>query len=146
MLGCSPWDCYELDTTERLHFHFSLSCIRGGNGNPLQYPCLENPRDGGAWWAAVYGVRHDWSDLAAAEAIPQMNTCKTQLSNCVCNHLPVGKGLTISSVGWEELWFVALTDFHSVKYSHHGWFQANNVRSLKPSKQQPSHVSIDIYV
>ena len=46
----------ELDTTERLHFHFSLSCMGEGNGNPLQCSCLENPRDGGAWWAAVYGV------------------------------------------------------------------------------------------
>ena len=46
----------ESDTTERLHFHFSLSCIVGGNGNPLQCSWLENPRDGGAWWAAVYGV------------------------------------------------------------------------------------------
>ena len=44
------------DTTEQLHFHFSLSCIGEGNGNPLQCSCLENPRDGGAWWAAVYGV------------------------------------------------------------------------------------------
>ena len=44
------------DTTERLHFHFSLSCIGEGNGNPLQCSCLENPKDGGAWWAAVYGV------------------------------------------------------------------------------------------
>ena len=42
--------------TERLHFHFSLSRIREGNGNPLQCSCLENPRDGGAWWAAVSGV------------------------------------------------------------------------------------------
>ena len=42
--------------TERLHFHFSLSCTGKGNGNPLQCSCLENPRDGGAWWAAVYGV------------------------------------------------------------------------------------------
>ena len=42
--------------TERLHFHFSLSCIGEGNGNPLQCSCLENPRDGGAWWASVYGV------------------------------------------------------------------------------------------
>jgi len=46
----------ELDTTERLHFHFSLSCTGEGNGNPLQCSCLENPRDGRAWWAAVYGV------------------------------------------------------------------------------------------
>ena len=46
----------ESETTEQLHFHFSLSCIGEGNGNPLQCSCLENPRDGGAWWAAVYGV------------------------------------------------------------------------------------------
>ena len=46
----------ECDTTERLHFHSSLSCIGEGNGNPLQCSCLENPMDGGAWWAAVYGV------------------------------------------------------------------------------------------
>ena len=46
----------ESDTTERLHFHFSLSCIGEGNGNPLKCSCLENPRDGGAWWAAVYGI------------------------------------------------------------------------------------------
>ena len=45
-----------VDTTERLHFHFSLSCIGEGNGNPLQCSCLENPRDKGAWWAAIYGV------------------------------------------------------------------------------------------
>ena len=46
----------ESDMTERLHFHFSLSCTGEGNGNPLQCSCLENPRDGGAWWAVVYGV------------------------------------------------------------------------------------------
>ena len=56
LVGCSPWGREEPDTTERLHFHFSLSCIGGGNGNPLQCSCLENPRDRGAWWAAVYGV------------------------------------------------------------------------------------------
>ena len=44
------------DTTEQLHFHVSLSCIREGNGNPFQCSCLENPRDGGAWWAVIYGV------------------------------------------------------------------------------------------
>ena len=54
--GCSPWGCWGLDTTERLHFHFSLSCIGERNGNPLQCSCLENPRDSGAWWAAVSGV------------------------------------------------------------------------------------------
>jgi len=80
-VGCSPWGCTESDTTERLHFHFSLSCLGEGNnpeisvawaslvaqmvknmpsgegnGNPLQCSCLENPRDRGTWWAAVYGV------------------------------------------------------------------------------------------
>ena len=55
-VGCSPWGLEELDTTEGLPFHFSLSFIGEGNGNPLQCSCLENPRDGGAWWAAVYGV------------------------------------------------------------------------------------------
>ena len=58
---CSPWGCKELDMTERLHFHFSLSCIGGGNGNPLQCSCLENPRDWGAWWTAVYGVAQSWT-------------------------------------------------------------------------------------
>ena len=56
LVGCSPWDLEQSDTTEQLPFHFSLSCIGEGNGNPLQCSCLENPRDGGAWWAAVYGV------------------------------------------------------------------------------------------
>ena len=51
------------DTTERLHFHFSFSCIGEGNGTPLQYSCLENPRDGRAWWAAVYGVAQSWTRL-----------------------------------------------------------------------------------
>ena len=56
LVGCSPWGREESDMTERLHFHFSLSCIGEGNGNPLQCSCLENPMDSGAWWAAVYGV------------------------------------------------------------------------------------------
>ena len=56
LVGCSPWGRKESDRTEQLYFHFSLSCIGEGNGNPLQCSCLENPRDGGAWWAAVYGV------------------------------------------------------------------------------------------
>ena len=63
LVGCSPWGCKESDTTERLHFHFSLSCIGEGNGNPLQCSCLENPRDGGAWWAAVYGVAQSQTQL-----------------------------------------------------------------------------------
>ena len=71
LVGCSPWGCYESDMTEWLHLHFSLSCIGEGNGNPLQCSCLENPRDGGAWWGPTESMRlhrggHDWSNLAAA--------------------------------------------------------------------------------
>ena len=63
LVGYSPWGREESDTTERLHFPFSLSCIGEGNGNPLQCSCLENPRDGGAWWAAIYGVTQSWTRL-----------------------------------------------------------------------------------
>ena len=49
--------------TELIPSHFSLACIGEGNGNPLQCCCLENPRDGGAWWAAVYGVTQSWTRL-----------------------------------------------------------------------------------
>ena len=71
LVGCGPWGRWGSDTTERLCFHFSLSCIGEGNGNPLQCSWLENPRDEGASWAAVYGVaqsRTRLSDLAAAAA------------------------------------------------------------------------------
>ena len=56
LVSFSPWGREESDTTERLHFYFSLSCIGEGNGNPLQCSCLENPRFSRAWWAAIYGV------------------------------------------------------------------------------------------
>ena len=62
-VGGSLWGHAESDTTERLHFNFSLSCIGEGNGNPLQYSCLENPRDGEAWWAAVFGVAQSQTRL-----------------------------------------------------------------------------------
>ena len=63
LVGYSPWGHEELDTTERLHFHFSLPGTGKGNGDPLQYSCLENPRDRGAWWAVVYGVPQSWIRL-----------------------------------------------------------------------------------
>ena len=56
LVGCSPRGREESDTTQQIHFHFPLSCIGEGHGNPLQCSCLENPRDRGAWWAAIYGV------------------------------------------------------------------------------------------
>ena len=62
-MGCGPWGHYESGTTEQLHFHFSLSCIAEGNGNPLQCSCLENPSDREAWWAAVYGIAESQTRL-----------------------------------------------------------------------------------
>ena len=63
LVGCSPWGREELDTTEWLHFHFSLSSIGEGNGNQIQCSCLENPRDRGAWWAAICGVAQSRTQL-----------------------------------------------------------------------------------
>ena len=79
LVGYSPWGREESDKTERLHFHFSLSCIGEGNGNPLQCSCLENPRDGGAWWAAVYGVaqsRAQLKQLSSSSSIVKANEGK----------------------------------------------------------------------
>ena len=74
LVGCSPWGRWELDKTQWLHFHFSLSCIGEGSVNPLQCSCLENPWDGGAWWAAVYGItqsrtRLKWLSSSTARKI-----------------------------------------------------------------------------
>ena len=71
--GCSLWGHWGSDMTERLHFHFSLSCIGEGNGNPLQCSCLENPRDGGAWWASVYGVAQSRTRLKRLSSSSSMN-------------------------------------------------------------------------
>ena len=80
LVGCSPWGRTEADTTERLHFHFSLSCTGEGNGNPLQCSCLENPRDGGAWWAAVYGVAQSQTQLKRLSSI-YVSLCYTAEKN-----------------------------------------------------------------
>ena len=74
LVGCSPWGRYESDTTERLHFHFSLSCIGEGNGNPLQRSCLENPRDQGAWWAAISGVAQSQTRLKRLSSTSRVKT------------------------------------------------------------------------
>ena len=84
LVGCRPWGHEESDTTERLHFHFFLSCIGEGNGNPLQCSCLENPRDRGAWWAAVYGVaqsRTQLKQLSSSSGIPKNGMCRSTLSS-----------------------------------------------------------------
>ena len=75
--GLQSLGLLELDTTERLHFHFSLSCIGEGNGNPLQCSCLENPRVGGVWWAAIYGVaqsRTRLKQLSSSSRHPMLYT------------------------------------------------------------------------
>ena len=74
LVGCSPWGREESDMTERLPFHFSLSCIGEGNGNPLQCSCLENPRAKGAWWAAVYGVAQSRTRLKRLSSSKATNT------------------------------------------------------------------------
>ena len=79
-MGWSPWGREELDTTERLHFHFSLSCVGEGNGNPLRCFCLENPRDGGAWWAAVYGITQSRTRLKQLSSSSRSYFSKVYLS------------------------------------------------------------------
>ena len=87
LVDCSPWGRWGSDTTERLHFHFSLSCTGEGNGNPLQCSCLENPRDRGAWWAAVYGVTQSWTQLKWLTSSIGMG-CTSQVAQWQRIHLP----------------------------------------------------------
>ena len=82
--------------TERLPFHFSLSCIREGNGNPLQCSCLENPRDGGAWWAAVYGVAELNTTEVTYEATEQQQQHTHILEKAMAPHS--------STLAWEIPW------------------------------------------
>ena len=84
LVGYSPWGREELDTTEQLHFHFSLSCIGEGNGYPLQYFCLENLRDGRAWWAAVYRVAQNRTQLmqlssSSSRAYDKVKSCLLEM-------------------------------------------------------------------
>ena len=87
LVGCSPGGCGELDMIKRLHFHFSLSCIGEGNGNPLQCSCLENPRGRKAWWAAVYGVTQSRTQLKrlSSNSSSRMfkTSCSIQTPECV---------------------------------------------------------------
>ena len=83
LVGCSPWGHEESDTTERLHFQFSLPCIGEGNGNPLQCSCLENPRDGGAWWAAIYGVAQSQTRLKQISSSSSSVYIPTRSPSCV---------------------------------------------------------------
>ena len=102
-MGCSPWGREEWDTTERLHFQFSLSRFGKGTGNPLQCSCLENPRDGGAWWAAAYGVAQSWTRLSSSSSniyiyirlffmFLSIAVCQQILNTALCaiQYVPVG--------------------------------------------------------
>ena len=80
LVGCSPWGRSESDRTERFHFLFSLSCTGEGNGNPLQCSCQENPGDGGAWWAAVYGVAQSRTRLKQLSSSSNMRRWQLQFS------------------------------------------------------------------
>ena len=101
LVGCSPWGREESDTTKWLHFHFSLSCIGEGNGNPLQCSFLENPRDGGAWWAAVYGVTQSrtglkWLSSSSSSAFFWLNSISLSFASfCTPRpNLPVTPGVS----------------------------------------------------
>ena len=84
LVGCSPWGRWESDPAKRLHFHFSLSCTEKGNGNPLQCSCLENPRDGGAWWAAVSGVAQSSTRLKRLSSNSSSRETKTDVHTKTC--------------------------------------------------------------
>ena len=85
LVGCRPWSREESDMTERLHFHFSLSCIGEGNVNPLQCSCLGNPRDRGAWWAAVYGVAQSWTILKRFSSSSSKFICNPKVASFFLN-------------------------------------------------------------
>ena len=86
LVGCSPWGRKESDTTERLPFHFSLSCTGEGKGTQLQGSCLENPRDRGAWWAAVYGVAQSRTRLERLSSSSYICAVEQPLPQCLPNH------------------------------------------------------------
>ena len=121
LVGSSPWGRTESDTTKRLHFHFWLSGIGEGNGNPLQCSCLENPRDGepgGLPSMGSHRVGHDWSDSAAAAAL-NITPSDGCLHLCF-SHFPLhswscsfGKKLFF---GKEIFWYYFTWDFHSAAF------------------------------
>ena len=88
LVGCSPWGLEESDSNEQLHFHFSLSYMGEGNGNPLQCSCLENPRDGGAWWAAISGVAQSRTRLK------RLSSSSSSRASKLCLPYPINRWWT----------------------------------------------------
>ena len=107
--GHSPWGRWGSGTTEWLHFHFSLSRIGEGNGNPLQCSCLENPRDGGAWWVAVYRVAQSWTRLKWLSSSSSGHFYPKQFSyDTVCFFGPFFlMSLAFFDWMWENKWTIA---------------------------------------
>ena len=105
LAGCSPWGRWGSDTTEWLHFHFSLSCIGEGNGNPLQCSCLENLRDEGAWWAAVYGVAQSRTRL---KRLSSSSSSTLHVASCtsVWSMSTSGGGKGLWTIKMEEIYLV----------------------------------------
>ena len=99
------------DTTERLHFHFSLSCIGEGNGNPLQCSGLENPRDGGAWWAAIYGVSQSRTRL---KQLSSGSSSSVQLHSHVRLFATSWTAALQASLSHHQLLELAQTPFHHI--------------------------------
>ena len=103
LVGCSPWDCEKSDTTEWLHFHFS--CIGERNGNPIQCSCLENPRDEGAWWAAVSGVAQSWTGLKPLSSSSSLRA--DQSRTLLWNELSVFSWCRLQGMGWTAVTYSA---------------------------------------
>ena len=121
LVGCSPWGHKESDTTERLHFHLSLSCIGEGNGNPLQCSCLENPRDGGAWRAAVYGV---------AQSRTRLKWLSSSSSTLYMTVSDLGPPCLSVAIFWTlNTWPLAnWTSFHHLSLiCSHRWLSVSNI-------------------
>ena len=143
--GCSPWGRWGSDTTERLHFHFSLSCIGEGNGNPLQCSCLENPMDGGAWKAEVHGVaegRTRLSDFTFTFHFHALENEMASHSSVLAWRIPgTGEPGGLPSVGshrighdWSDLAAATVdlkpkSDWEAMPWKKHKWKVENVVRA-----------------
>ena len=134
LVGCHPWGRWGSGTTERLHFHFSLSCIGEGNGNPLQCYCLENPMDGGAWWAAVHGVTESQTWLSNFTFTFHFHALEKEIAThssvLACGIPGTGEPGRLLSTGshkvrhsWSDL-AAAAADYNPLGSSVHGILQA----------------------
>ena len=117
LVSCSPWGHEELDTTEGLHFHFSLSRIGEGNGNPLQCSCLENPRDGGAWWAAVHGVTQSQTRLKRLSSSIQGHTIRE--GRLVTRFSKSTQPLSMSFIYWQSVLPICFILFFVLQSKHY---------------------------